>query len=140
MKKIAALLMALSVSGIAMAQDLTEIQVRARLAEQGYSVNDMKYHDGMWKANAHRADGIRHEVRIDPRTGTVLRDGPGPGPGVRMSERDVMVMLADAGYSKVHDLEYEDGVWKAEAEGRAGKDFELTIDPVSGRVIDKERD
>ena len=48
--------------------------------------------------------------------------------------------LATAGYTNVHDVDYEDGIWNAEADDPTGKDVELKIDPSTGRVIGKEKD
>lgn len=48
--------------------------------------------------------------------------------------------LAAAGYTHIHDVDYEDGIWNAEADDSNGKDVEVKIDPSSGRVIGKEKD
>jgi len=140
MKKIAILTLALAAcaSGTALAQDaLTEQDVRASLAEQGYTkVNDVEFEDGVWKADARSADGNRLEVRIDPTTGEVY-----PNTQVaQMSEADVRAQLAAAGYVNVHDVDYEDGIWNAEADDPEGKDVELKIDPATGKVIGTEKD
>lgn len=131
-------LLALSAGGVAFAQDaLTAAQVKAKLEAQGYTkVNDMEFEDGVWKADARSADGNRVEVRIDPATGTVF-----PAAQVAtLSEADVRAQLAAAGYTNVHDVDYEDGIWNAEADDPAGKDVELKIDPDTGKVIGKEKD
>lgn len=131
-------LLALSAGGVAFAQDaLTAAQVRAKLEAQGYTkVNDMEFEDGVWKADARSADGNRVEVRIDPATGAVF-----PADQVAtLSEADVRAQLAAAGYTNVHDVDYEDGIWNAEADDPAGKDVELKIDPDTGKVIGKEKD
>ena len=140
MKKIAALSLVLTVfaSGVVMAQEaLTEHEVREALAEQGYTkVNDVKFSDGVWLADARSADGNRMEVRIDPKTGKVY-----PNTGVaQLNEKDVRAQLAAAGYTNVHDVDYEDGIWNAEADDPEGKDVELKIDPNTGKVIGKEKD
>lgn len=140
MKKIAILTLALAAwaSGAALAQDaMTEQQVRASLTEQGYTkVNDVEFEDGVWKADARSADGNRMEVRIDPATGKVYPDTQ----VARMSEADVRAQLAAAGYVNVHDVDYEDGIWNAEADDPQGKDVELKIDPSNGKVIGSEKD
>ena len=140
MKKIAILTLALAAcaSGAALAQDaMTEQQVRASLTEQGYTkVNDVEFEDGVWKADARSADGNRMEVRIDPATGKVYPDTQ----VARMSEAVVRAQLAAAGYVNVHDVDYEDGIWNAEADDPEGKDVELKIDPSNGKVIGSEKD
>lgn len=123
--------------GAAFAQDaLTAAEVRAKLEAQGYTnVNDVEFDDGMWEADARSADGNRVDLRIDAKTGQVYADEP----VANLSEADVKAKLAAAGYDKVHDVDFKDGVWKAEAEDRNGKDVELRLDPATGKVIGKAR-
>ena len=135
MKKIASLTLAmtLGVSGIAMAQDaLTEHQVQASLEQQGYTkVRDLDFRNGVWTAKAHSADGQKVTLRIDPKTGHAF-----PSEQVsRLSERDVRAALSSDGYTHVHDLDFDNGVWTAKADNAAGKSVRLQIDPESGRVI-----
>ncbi|WP_202841467.1 PepSY domain-containing protein [Luteimonas saliphila] len=122
--------------GTAMAQDaLTAAQVRTQLEAQGYThVNDVEFDDGMWTADARSADGNRVGLSIDPRTGAVYPDEQVSNLG----KADVEAKLVAAGYSKVHDIEFDDGVWKAEADDPAGKQVELRLDPVDGRIIGKD--
>ncbi len=125
-------------AGYALAQDgMTEAQVRAKLEAQGYEkVNDVKFEDGVWKADARSADGNRVGVRIDPETGTVRPDEL----VANLSEADVRARLAAAGYTNVHDVDFEDGIWNAEADDPSGQDVELKIDPDTGKVMGKEKD
>lgn len=127
-----------SLGGVALAQaGLTQAQVRAKLESQGYTkVNDLKFEDGVWKADARSADGNRVDVRIDATTGEVFPDEQ----VANLSEADVRAKLAAAGYTNVHDVDYEDGIWNAEADDPEGKDVELKIDPKTGKVIGKEKD
>ena len=126
------------VAGGAQGQEaLTQPQIQARLEAQGYTrVNDVKFEDGVWKADARSANGNRVDVRIDPRTGQVYPDEQ----VANLGEADVRAKLAAAGYTNVHDVDYEDGIWNAEADDPQGKDVELKIDPVNGKVIGKEKD
>lgn len=143
MKKTIVLTALLSLSTVAFAQDakpaapLTEAQVRARLTEQGYTkVNDVKFEDGVWKADARSAEGNRIDVRLDAATGRVYPEEQ----IANLSEADVRARLAAAGYTNVHDVDFEDGIWNAEADDPSGKDVELKLDPATGKVIGKEKD
>jgi len=143
MKKTIVLTALLSLSTVAFAQDaapkapLTEAQVRARLTEQGYTkVNDVKFEDGVWKADARSAEGERVDVRLDAKTGQVYPDQQ----VANLSEADVRARLSAEGYTNVHDVDFEDGIWNAEADDPAGKDVELKLDPATGKVIGKEKD
>src|SRR5690606_24809360 len=125
----------------AMAQEaqeaMTAAEVRARLEAQGYTkINDVEFKDGVWSADARSADGNRVDLSIDPKTGEIYPDEQ----VANLGEADVEARLSAAGYAKVHDIEFEDGVWKAEAEDAQGKDVELRLDPATGKVIGKARD
>ena len=116
---------------------LTEVQVRAQLESKGYTkVNDVKFEDGVWKADARSADGNRVDVRLDAKTGEIFPDEQ----VANLNEDTVRAKLSAAGYTNVHDVDYEDGIWNAEADDPAGKDVELKIDPATGEVIGKEKD
>lgn len=132
------MVLVLGLSGAAMAQEaLTEHQVRTRLAEKGYTkVNDLKFTDGVWKADARSAEGNHVDVRMDPKTGEIYPDEQ----VANLTERDVRAQLAAAGYLNVHDVDYESGVWTAEGDDPSGRDVELKIDPATGKVIGKEKD
>lgn len=129
-------------NGVAFAQTapkepLTEAQVRAKLTEQGYTnVNDVKFEDGVWKADARSAEGNRIDVRLDAKTGAVYPEKQ----VANLSEADVRARLSAAGYTNVHDVDFEDGIWNAEADDPSGKDVELKLDPATGKVIGKEKD
>jgi N-formylglutamate amidohydrolase len=139
MKKIASLTLAMAVgmTGVAMAQDaLTEHQVQASLEQQGYTkVHDLNFDHGVWTAKARSADGQKVALRIDPKTGRAF-----PNEQVsRLSERDIRAALSTKGYTHVHDLDFDNGVWTAKADNAAGSSVRLQIDPETGRIIGGDR-
>lgn len=134
----ATLALALGAGQAAAADDaMTAPQVRAALEAQGYTkVNDVEFDDGMWTADARSADGQRVELRIDPATGKVFPEDA----VATLGEADVRAKLAAAGYGNVHDVDFGDGVWTADAEDANGKNLKLTLDPKTGEVVGKDRD
>lgn len=52
-----------------------------------------------------------------------------------MTEQDVRADLAQQGYNDVHDVDFHDGAWTAQADNQNGKDVKLQIDPDTGRII-----
>ncbi len=119
------------------AKVLTEPQVRALLTEQGYTrIDDLDFEDGAWETDATSADGNRVDVRIDPTSSKVFAEALVS----TLSEEDVKAKLTAEGYSKVHDVDFDDGVWKAEAERADGNDVEIHLDPKDGKVMHVEND
>lgn len=122
----------LGVSATALAQAMTAPQVQGKLAEQGYTkIHDVKFKDGMWHADAKSADGKNVDVRLDAATGKIYPENQVS----KLSKADVRASLATQGYTDVHDVDFDDGVWKAKAENAAGKHEKLQMDPTSGKVI-----
>lgn len=116
---------------------LTEPQVRALLAEKGYTrIDDLDFEDGMWETDATSADRARVDVRVNPATGDVMAERLVSN----LSENDVKAKLAAAGYSKVHDVDFDDGVWKAETERADGNDVEVHLVANTGEIIHVEND
>jgi len=136
------LMLALAAAGIASAGDapksgLTEPQVRKLLTEQGYTkVDDLDFENGMWQADATSADGNRTDVRIDPASGQVYADAQVSN----LSKNDIKAKLAAAGYSNVHDVDFDDGLWKAKAERSDGKNVKVHLSPKDGSVLHVEND
>ncbi|MCE7033041.1 PepSY domain-containing protein [Lysobacter sp. GX 14042] len=143
MKTTTATLLALSLAvgtgiGAAQAQEpMNEQTVRSTLTAQGYTgVHDIEYKGGLWKADARSADGKRLEVSIDPATGKLY-----PSTAVAtLGAQDIRARLDAAGYTRVRDVEFDDGLWEAEAVDPQGRKVELKLDPESGEVIGSKRD
>ncbi|HYG06795.1 MAG TPA: PepSY domain-containing protein [Stenotrophomonas sp.] len=55
-----------------------------------------------------------------------------------LTSTEINAMLTAQGYRDVHDIEFEDGVWKADAKSGDGKHVDLKIDPATGRVYPDE--
>jgi hypothetical protein len=57
-----------------------------------------------------------------------------------MDPNEVIRTLESAGYTDVHDLEKDDGIYEAEATNASGQRVDLDIDPASGNVLREEPD
>ena len=116
---------------------MTEADVRAMMATEGYTqVNDVKFKEGVWTADARSADGNHVEVKVDSATGKIIPDEH----VAKISKDQVILKVQEAGYTNVHDVDFEGGVWKVEANDSAGADVELKVDPDDGHILGSERD
>ncbi len=54
---------------------LSASQIHTILTSAGYrNIRELKFDDGFWEADATNPAGLRVELKIDPRTGTVVRE------------------------------------------------------------------
>lgn len=51
-----------------------------------------------------------------------------------MTSPQVRAALTGAGYTDIDDLEFEDGVWKADVTDAAGSRIDVRMDPATGRI------
>lgn len=121
----------------AAAATLTEPQVRELLTKKGFTrIDDLEFEDGMWETDATSADGNRVDVRVDPATGQLFSEDLVS----TLSAEDIKARLTAAGYSNVHDVDYDDGIWEADAERDDGKNVSIRVDPKDGRILGVEND
>lgn len=114
---------------------MSESDVRSAIIAAGYTdIDDLDRDDGLWEADARR-DGRRVELRIDPRTGTVYPEDA----RTSLTEADVRAGLEAAGYERIRDVHFDDGMWEADAE-QGGVDYDLFMDPETGEVVARKRD
>lgn len=115
----------------------TEPQVRALLTEKGYTrIDDLRFSRGLWRADATSADGNRVDLTLSPNGDVVHADTQ----VASLSKDDVKAKLVAAGYSEVHDIDFRDGVWKAEAERKNGKNVRIRLDADSGKILSVENE
>jgi hypothetical protein len=116
---------------------LSEEAVKTAIANAGYKeVKGLKFKDGVWRSKARGGNKQWVEIAVGPVSGKVyVSDAPS-----RLNKDEVTAKLAAAGYENVHDLEYEHGLWSADAKTRHGDDVDLLVDPGDGSVVAKSRD
>lgn len=126
----------------------TTQQVVQHLQQLGYQrVHDVKLDDGFWEAEAYNQAGFEVDLTLHPISLAVLTEvveGLGNAtPGVGndyLSATEVRAGLEAAGYSRIHDLDFDDGYWEADATNSLGQRVELRIDPISGAVLREKLD
>ncbi len=112
----------------------TAPEALARIAAGGhFAVHDLAFRHGLWTAEATTLDGRRVDVVVDGVSGAVWA-GVGTGAPF-LSATQVRERLAAAGYSQITDIEFDDGVWEAEARNAAGQRVDLVIHPVTGAIL-----
>lgn len=116
---------------------LSSSEVRSLLAHKGYTaITDLDFDHGVWEADATNAQGMRVDVHVDPRSGQILSDAP---PRM-LGASEIRDRLAAGGYKRIRDLEFDDGVWKAEAFSAKGMPVDVTLDPQTGKILHVEND
>lgn len=116
---------------------LTADEAHSLLSSKGYTgIHDMELEHGVWEADAISPAGNPVDVRLDARNGRVLSDASAQ----MLTAAQVQQRLKKAGFKRVRDLELDDGVWTADARNAKGIRVELTIDPVSGKVLHEQDD
>jgi predicted small secreted protein len=74
-------------------------------------------------------------TRITTTTTTTTQVAPKPVDAVTVN-----AVLAEAGFHNVHDVDFKDGIWKAEADDITGEDFEVHVDANTGLIVHIEDD
>lgn len=129
----------------------TSSEVAERLDDEGFDDIRVLEFDGLlWHAEAVDSNGQSVAVRINPASGEIntstmheVLTAPAavtlrvPQP---LDELEFRKLLVDAGYHDIHDVEYDGGIWRAEAVDALGEDFEIRVDAGSGRVVHIEDD
>lgn len=116
---------------------LSEEAIKAAIATAGYKeVKNLKFKDGVWRTKARGGNEQWADLAVGPVTGKVyVSDAPSS-----LNKDEVKAKLAAAGYQDVDDVEYEHGLWSADAKTAGGMEVDLLIDPGDGSVVAKSRD
>ncbi|PAT38281.1 hypothetical protein CK625_01945 [Vandammella animalimorsus] len=137
---------------IASVQDVLQ-----RLHSLGYQqVHDVEMDDGFWTADAINRRGVPVDLTLHPVTLELLSEvgdderhrspvapqvqPPALGPQGILPASEVIARLQRAGYRHIHDLDFDDGYWEAEAINPAGLRVDLRLDPRTGAVLREKRD
>lgn len=116
---------------------LTEDAIKTAIANAGYKeVKGLKFKDGVWRSKARGGNDQWARITVGPTTGKVyVTDAPS-----RLNQDEIRARLTAAGYEKIHDVEYEHGLWSADARTAHGTAVDLLVDPDDGSVVASSRD
>lgn len=115
----------------------TKARIEQQLQSGGYTkVHDLKFDDGLWQAKATSADGKSVDVKVDPNSGEILADKVVS----QVGKDDIRASLSTSGYTDVHGIDFEDGVWKAKAKNANGDKVKLRLSPKDAGIIAVETD
>ncbi|HWU76610.1 MAG TPA: PepSY domain-containing protein [Rhodanobacter sp.] len=116
---------------------LSEKAIKSAIAGAGFKeVKGLEFKDGVWRSKARGGNKQWVKLAVGPVNGKVyVDDAPS-----KLNQDEVNAKLAAAGYQNVHDVEYEHGLWSADAKTAQGQDVDLLVDPDDGSVIAKSRD
>lgn len=136
-----ALVLGLAATGFAFAQSgasgLASSEILQRVEQAGFSdVRDLEFDDGLWEVKARDRDGRRVELLVDPVTGEIID----PRSVSALSADQIRSRLEAQGYTRVHDIEYDDGRWEVEATNPRGEPVDLKLDPRDGRILREKVD
>lgn len=53
----------------------------------------------------------------------------------QLDAKQIIAKLESAGYTRIEDVEKDDGVWEVDATNSAGQRVELDVDPATGNVL-----
>ena len=116
---------------------LSESAIKADIANAGYQeVKGLKFEDGVWQAKARGGNDNWVSIKVGPTTGKVYQaDAPS-----RLNADEIKAKLTAQGYQDVDDVEFDDGLWSADAKNPEGKKVDVLVDPNDGSVVAVKQD
>lgn len=116
---------------------LSEDAVKTAIANAGYKeVKGLEFKDGVWRSKARGGNKQWVKLAVGPVNGKVY---PADAPS-KLNKDEVSAKLAAAGYQNIKDVDFDNGLWSAEAQTAHGTDADLLVDPGDGSVVAKSHD
>ena len=116
---------------------LSEADIKTAIANAGYKeVKGLQFKNGVWRSKARGGNDKWTKLAVAPVSGTVY---PADAPS-NLNEDEVKAKLTAAGYRNINDVDFDSGLWSAEAKNAQGKDLDLLVDPKDGSVVAKSLD
>lgn len=116
-------------------------QVRGRVLAAGYvRITDIEFDDGFWEVDAVDSFGREMDLVVHPLSGAILNLPDDQG-GTPLTAEQIRTSLSQAGYTRIHDLDYDDeGHWEVDAVNARSERVELRVDPYTGAVLREQLD
>ncbi|HEX7370977.1 MAG TPA: PepSY domain-containing protein [Rhodanobacteraceae bacterium] len=116
---------------------LGEDAIKNHIAEAGYKeVKGLEFKNGVWEAKARGGNDKWVKIKVGPVTGKVYsEDAPS-----KLTKSEIKAKLAAQGYENISDVDFDNGLWSADAETTHGKDVDLLVDPDNGDVVARSND
>lgn len=153
--KILAVSLGLSLAGVVAADTvvLAEPEVRTIVMKRGYVEPTVVVREGdLWRVRSLDPAGQEVTLFVDAngkvlgasevvrsRIVTTTTTAPAPLPAP-LDPPSLTRVLTEAGFHNIHDVDLDNGVWKAEADDITGEDFEIHVDASSGMIVHVEDD
>lgn len=116
---------------------LSQHAIEGAIASAGYKeVKGLEFEDGVWRSKARGGNKKWVKLSVGPVNGKVY---PADAPS-KLNADEISAKLAAAGYQNVKDVEFDEGLWSAEAKTSRGTDVKLLVDPDDGSVVAKSHD
>ena len=108
------------------------------LQAAGYkTIHEVKFDDGIYKAEVISMQGKEIKLHIDPETGKVpLLTNSAPS----ISMLDAIQNAQKAGCAQIHEAEFEHEHYKVECHNANGEKLKMDINPQTGVVMHTKRD
>ncbi|MEO8986642.1 MAG: PepSY domain-containing protein [Rhodanobacter sp.] len=116
---------------------LNEKEIKTAIANAGYKeVKGLEFKNGVWRSKARGGNEKWVKLAVGPVNGTVY---PADAPS-NLNKDEVTAKLAAAGYQNVKDVEFDGGLWSADAKNAKGDDVDVLVDPNNGSVLAQSHD
>lgn len=132
------LFLALSLPALAIPVEDASTALQQITAQGFHAPYELEFRHGYWVAESTSTEGLRVSVLVDPVTGEVQAiDRHGNG---GLSAQRIKEIVRAAGYSRITDIEFDDGFWEVDAVDEFGREVELIVHPVTGALLNAPQD
>lgn len=113
-------------------------QVVAHLRALGYTqIQEVEFDDGFWHVEVRpNLQAYKQELLLHPVTLEIVQ----PTQSTTLTAAHIVDVLQRAGYTRITDVSFDDGVWEAEATNAQKQRVDLKLDPDTATIISEKLD